>query len=263
MRPRLSSTPYIHPPDVFGRPLSPAPPPLVYINGWPGVGKEAVAECLSLLLGVDKSLLVDVRGIGHDYHDDDHPLTPEHPGYFDLAHTNPGASPSSSPSTPCSDNLSRLLHHRHNLPRIAILAAHAPNTPAGRETVRAFEATAARAGRLFIPVALTCEPAEHMRRANSLQRQCSHKTRTRPAAAAVGTTERTASAKTVRQQALALFGDELMVDVTNASAFEAALKIVEVVKTLVVERDVQLCYSAVATPVDIEGDMKWKQLGVR
>ncbi|KAK3693501.1 hypothetical protein B0T22DRAFT_496266 [Podospora appendiculata] len=241
MRPRLNSTPYIHPPDVFGRPLSPAPPPLVYINGWPGVGKEAVAECLSLLLGVDKSLLVDVRGIGHDYHDDDHPLTPEHPGYFDLAHTSPDTSPSSPPSTPCSDNLARLLHHRHNLSRIAILAAHAPNTPAGRETVRVFEATATRAGRLFIPVALTCEPAEHMRRASSLQRQCSHKTRTQPAA---GTAERTVAAKTGRQQALALFGDELTVDVTHTSAFEAALQIVEVVKTLVVERDVQLCYTS-------------------
>ncbi|KAK4116694.1 hypothetical protein N656DRAFT_775011 [Canariomyces notabilis] len=89
-------------PHIFCRPMDPSPAPLVYINGWHGVGKETVAEYLTLLLGKDKSLLVDVRSIGGDGDSDiesgDRPgtrkakhsykrrprplLTPEHPRYF-------------------------------------------------------------------------------------------------------------------------------------------------------------------------------------
>ena len=63
--------------------------------------------------------------------------------------------------------------------RIAIVAACAPDTPAGHATVRGFAAAAERAGRVFIPVRLECEAREHLRRVNSLQRQCSYKNRCR------------------------------------------------------------------------------------
>lgn len=68
------------PPSVFSRPRTPDPAPLVWINGWLGVGKEAAAERLSMLLRPNKSFLVNVLGISGS--DDDAPLTPEHPGYF-------------------------------------------------------------------------------------------------------------------------------------------------------------------------------------
>ncbi|KAK4247203.1 hypothetical protein C7999DRAFT_14712 [Corynascus novoguineensis] len=91
-------------PDIFCRPMDPAPAPLVYINGWHGTGKETVAECLTLLLGKDKSLLIDVRSVGretaanddssggasrtyikpkHRRRHEHYPLlTPEHPRYY-------------------------------------------------------------------------------------------------------------------------------------------------------------------------------------
>ncbi len=91
--------------------MDPAPAPLVYINGGHGIGKETVAECLTLLLGRDKSLLIDVRSVGretagtrspkHHHHthrhdgfdpgyDHNSPLiTPEHPRYFSPDHFNP------------------------------------------------------------------------------------------------------------------------------------------------------------------------------
>ncbi|KAK3329084.1 hypothetical protein B0H66DRAFT_13121 [Apodospora peruviana] len=201
------SSPYC-PTVVFRRPMDPAPAPLVYINGRPGVGKQAVAECLVLLLGQDKSLLVDIRGVGmddderHDDDDDDNKqqqkqtwlITPEHPAYHydhhpssharQRSHTYSSSSSSSrpraaSPMPPCSQRkLARLLDQPANASRIAILTSYAPDTPGGRSAVRTFAAAAAQAGRLFIPIALTCEPAEHSRRAQSLQRQCSHKTKT-------------------------------------------------------------------------------------
>ncbi|KAL2165569.1 hypothetical protein VTH06DRAFT_871 [Thermothelomyces fergusii] len=114
-------------PDVFSRPMDPGPAPLVYINGSHGVGKETVAECLTLLLGRDKSLLIDVRSVGREtasggnncYGDsrrmsrhkrrrrDEHCpplLTPEHPRYhsFDLDPDGDVLCPlPSSPSSSC------------------------------------------------------------------------------------------------------------------------------------------------------------------
>ncbi|KAL1836872.1 hypothetical protein VTJ49DRAFT_4538 [Mycothermus thermophilus] len=65
-RPALTTTISAPAASVFRRPMDPAPAPLVFINGWPGVGKDTVAECLTLLLGKDKALLVDVRSVGRE-----------------------------------------------------------------------------------------------------------------------------------------------------------------------------------------------------
>lgn len=131
---RPSLAPSVSAPDVFCRPMEPAPAPLVYINGWRGIGKETVAEFLTLLLGKDKSMLVDVRSIGSDsdiesgnsknrhprrhHHQSHRPhrprplLTPEHPRYFsfdlsldtDLDHSPIPLEP--LPSTSFSQDLS-------------------------------------------------------------------------------------------------------------------------------------------------------------
>lgn len=262
--------------DFFSRPMRPASAPLVYINGFPGVGKEAVAECLTLLLGRDKSLLVDVRGIGPSTPPDNSssskinngdvysPLTPEHPDYFGFDHSSSPSTSSTSPIPFCScDNLARLLALPCNVDRIAALAVCAPDTPAGRATVRTFESAAARTGRLFVPVALTCEPAEHMRRANSLQRQCSlHKSRT-AAAAPQGQGQWLGQGSSgVTKQRLANVRGTVTVDITRAPVFETALQIVELVNRVVAERDAELCGSAVGTPEEEAPGGQWKHLGV-
>jgi hypothetical protein len=59
----------------------------------------------------------------------------------------------------------------------------------------------------------------------------------------------------------------LTVDVTSASAFEAALQIVEFVKGLEIERDTELCSSrggsAATTPDEsVESEREWGVLGL-
>ena len=130
-RPPLATS--VSAPNIFCRPMEPAPAPLVYINGWNGVGKETVAEYLTLLLGNDNALLVDVRSVGrettsssssccggarsskhkHRRRHEQHPLlTPEHPRYFspdfdaDVHDLSPLPSPSFSTSS-CSSPPSR------------------------------------------------------------------------------------------------------------------------------------------------------------
>ncbi|KAK0624644.1 hypothetical protein B0T17DRAFT_638334 [Bombardia bombarda] len=250
--------------------MDPAPAPLVYINGWPGVGKEAVAECLTLLLGRDKSLLVDIRSVGHGHDNNNNknghghhqllPLTPEHPSYFDFDPSNSTSSSSTyhPPSPPAATGTSPVC-----------------STSPGRAAIRTFQTAASVASRLFITVTLTCEPAEHMRRAQSLQRQCSYKTRsidrTTARAAAAATAVRAGGSGSgsgsvgYHQTTLArpLGRDEVLtVDVTTSSAFETALKIVDFINKLVVERDTELCSSAVTTPLECAGS-EWKQLGAR
>ncbi|KAK3393821.1 hypothetical protein B0H63DRAFT_516986 [Podospora didyma] len=273
------------PESPFGRPMSPAPAPLVFINGLPGVGKQAVAECLTLLLGPDKSLLVDVRGLGS--RDDKTPLTPEHPGYFDFD-APLSAAASQSSNTRCSGvSLTSQLQLPSNVHRIAILAAYAPDTPIGRTAVRTFELAASRAGRLFIPITLTCEPAEHERRAGSLQRQCSHKSRgpstitttatdqqnnsqddggdTDETNSIINNTEAKAKSDN-RPRPLSVVPrprNGMTVDTTSAPAFEMALNIVEFVKQLVADRDAELCNaSPVTTPLE-SMEPEWRHLGAR
>ncbi|KAK4231226.1 hypothetical protein QBC38DRAFT_355228 [Podospora fimiseda] len=268
--------------EVFGRPMDPAPAPLVYINGWPGVGKEAVAECLTLLLGRDKSVLIDVRSVGLDGDNgfDQSPLlTPEHPRYFSFdldvdsiqagsaeeSDVSPGDDAAALPSS--GANLTRLLTQPSYSSRIAVLAACAPDTPAGRGTIRTLEAAASRSGRLFIPIALECAPAEHVRRAGSLQRQCSYKARRTSAPGSnPGNTlslDLSGHGNGRFQQKLAMPMQEgLTVDVTCSPAFEAALQIVGFVKGCVAERDAELCStsssSATTTPTDsCKGEKDW------
>ncbi|KAK0731839.1 hypothetical protein B0H67DRAFT_640181 [Lasiosphaeris hirsuta] len=186
-------------PDVFGRPMTPPPAPLVYINGCPGVGKEVVAECLTLLLGRDKSFLVDAADGDNNLHQ--------------------SSSPERSWSPLGADALASLLAAPRNTPRIAILASTAPDTPPGRATARTLLTAAEAAGRVLVPVVLTCEPAEHMRRAQSLQRQCSFKVRS-------SCGEGRGGGGLVRMEGV------LSVDVTRKAAVEVALGIVEVVMGL-------------------------------
>ncbi|AEO69990.1 uncharacterized protein THITE_46464 [Thermothielavioides terrestris NRRL 8126] len=269
-RPGLASS--ASSPDIFCRPMEPSPAPLVYINGWHGTGKKTVAECLTLLLGRDKSLLIDVRGHGH-YHDRNHNplLTPEHPRYFSFdLDCGPDLTPSTSSrsafispasttttndpsaSAPTAENLALLLTHPRNRARLAVLPACAPDTPAGRATLRTFEAAAARAGRLFAPVALTCAPGEHARRESGEQETASFPSlpgmQTGPA---MGVGMGVGWAK--GQGLAAPMNAGLTVDVTRVAAFEAALQIVEYVKGLEAEREAELC-SAGGSPASTPGN---------
>ncbi len=164
-RPQSSSTstPISDPLLLFARPMPPAPAPLVYINGWPGVGKLAVAQCLALLLGSDRACLVDLRGRkaegkkgSSEYRYEPEPTLDE---------------------PPSGDELTRLLSDPDHARCLFIMTDCAPDTPSGRTTAAAYSAAASRAGRMFVPVCLDCQPAEHRRRMDSLERRCSRRRR--------------------------------------------------------------------------------------
>ncbi|KAK4191873.1 hypothetical protein QBC35DRAFT_279927 [Podospora australis] len=281
-------------PEVFGRPMDPVPAPLVFINGYPGVGKEAVAECLTLLLGREKSLLVDVRSVGLDGDDgrnEKHKplLTPEHPRYYSfdfdlescalepssssLEQASKDSTESESPFTAsCSGaNLIRLLSHPSNTSRMAVLAVCAPDTLVGRTTVRVLENAASQSGRLFIPITLECAPAENLRRAINVQRQCSYKVRRTSAPAVSGPAPGLAHdisnvvSGRQRRELARPTSEGLTLDVTSSALpFEAALSIIDFVKGCMVERDTELCSSSssATTPSErFEGEKEWRVSG--
>ncbi|KAK4220049.1 hypothetical protein QBC37DRAFT_477092 [Rhypophila decipiens] len=94
--------------------------------------------------------------------------------------TSASTKPSQPPQPPCSEKkLARLLSSPGNSTRIAIIAFCAFDTPMGHTALATFVTAATLANRLFIPVALSCEPTEKMRRAQSSQRQYSSKNKNR------------------------------------------------------------------------------------
>ncbi|KAH8883627.1 hypothetical protein GQ53DRAFT_771590 [Thozetella sp. PMI_491] len=216
--------------------MSPTPAPFLYINGWPGVGKLAVAECLSLLLGRDKALLVNAGEL--------------HAGYrrWDLhdQEENPG------------DELTRLLSGSSSLRRLAILTDCTPDTPAGRTTAATYAAAASRAGRLFVPVCLECQPAEHRQRIQSLERRCSLRGKK------CFHDGMDCSANGCKLTFQAGVGHELgpkhgdhgtaaamTLDVTNMEALEAAVRVLEYVNDKVARfEEAWCCGSAMPTPME-------------
>ncbi|KAK4136842.1 hypothetical protein BT67DRAFT_488666 [Trichocladium antarcticum] len=272
-RPPISTA--VSAPDVFCRPMEPGPAPLVFINGQHGIGKQTVAECLTLLLGKDKSLLIDLRSVGHTTttscrgiahrdkrrlsHQHDALLTPEHPHYFsfsrDASIHSPTASSTSSSRTPSLsssttfdiENLTRLLAHPANAHRVAVLQACAPDTAAGRATLRTFEHAAARAGRELVCVELACGEREAARRQQQARDLLLVQMRvgSQDGGGGVGNGwEKGCNGTGGGNHSLAApLHAGLTVDVTSASAFEAVLRIVEFVRGLEAERDMELCGS--------------------
>lgn len=131
--------------------------PLILLNGWPGVGKDTVAETLSLLIGDNKASLLDWgKGRGDSFQtipDDDEVAQKaqrdacfadqvEHPSTF-------------SKMIICTDCLS--------------------DTPLGRRLAQDFEVVAKRTNRLLIPIYLECQVEENMRRLQEAERRVSLK----------------------------------------------------------------------------------------
>lgn len=131
--------------------------PIILLNGWPGVGKDTVAETLSLLIGDNKASLLDWgKGRGESFQtipDDDEVAQKaqrdacladqvEHPSTF-------------SKMVICTDCLS--------------------DTPLGRRLAQDFEVVAKRTNRSLIPIYLECQVEENMRRLQEAERRVSLK----------------------------------------------------------------------------------------
>ncbi|KAL1872970.1 hypothetical protein Daus18300_004111 [Diaporthe australafricana] len=190
--------------------------PIILLNGWPGVGKDTVAETLSLLIGDNKASLLDWgKGRGESFQtipDDDEVAQKtkrdacfadqvEHPSTF-------------SKMIICTDCLS--------------------DTQLGRRLAHDFEIVAKRANRLLIPIYLECQVEENMRRLQEAERMVSLKDKIRSPN----------EAKTVRSDGGSLFifkaREGLSINITRMLPHEAALQILSFIRDLIDRRNEEL-----------------------
>lgn len=130
--------------------------PCVLLNGWPGVGKDTVAETLSLLIGDNKTSLLD--------------WDKAHGGSFQ-----PVPYGEEEARKARDDCFAEQVEHPSTLNKMVICTDCISDTPEGRKLARDFEIAADRSKRLLIPINMECHVEENMRRLQELERMVSMK----------------------------------------------------------------------------------------
>jgi hypothetical protein len=131
--------------------------PIILLNGWPGVGKDTIAETLSLLIGDNKASMLDwSRGRGENFQPipDDDEAAQKAQRYACLAGQ---------------------VEHPSTFKKMVICTDCLSDTPLGRRLAQDFEVVAKRANRLLIPIYLECQVEENMRRLQQAERRVSLK----------------------------------------------------------------------------------------
>lgn len=130
--------------------------PCVLLNGWPGVGKDTVAETLCLLVGDNKASTVSwEKGQGESFQP-----VPD------------GDEEGQRARYAC---LADQVEHPSTLHKMVICTDCLSDTPEGWRLARDFEASAHRSKRLFVPINLECHVDENMRRLQEMERRVSLK----------------------------------------------------------------------------------------
>lgn len=135
--------------------------PIILLNGWPGVGKDTVAETLKLLLGDDKARLVDWS---KDQTETFQPVPED-----DSVAQKIQRDACFAEQVECPDTLNKII----------ICTDCLSDTAEGRRLAQDFEIVANRCNRLLIPVYLDCHLDEHMRRIANTERRVSLKDKSR------------------------------------------------------------------------------------
>lgn len=131
--------------------------PIILLNGWPGVGKDTVAETLSLLIGDNKASLLDWgKGRGESFQ-----TIPDDDEVAQKAHRDA-----------C---LADQVEHPSTFSKMIICTDCLSDTPLGRRLAQDFEVVAKRTNRLLIPIYLECQVEENMRRLQEAERRVSLK----------------------------------------------------------------------------------------
>ena len=172
------------------------PAPVVWINGWQGVGKSSVAAWLSQLLGEDKALLVE------NHQDTEQAAASTPSGMkrrqdslscssddFDVGTSNWAATPAQparqeQPPLVDSKDQAPIGYHKATLATIedeatlskVIILTHcatASTADATAASARAYAEAARHRGRKFLPVYLDCHVDENARRVETLERRSS------------------------------------------------------------------------------------------
>jgi deoxyadenosine/deoxycytidine kinase len=131
--------------------------PIILLNGWPGVGKDTIAETLSLLIGDNKASMLNwSKGRSENFQtipDDDEVAQKVQ---RDACLADQVENPSTfKKMIICTDCLS--------------------DTPLGRRLAQDFEVVAKRTNRMLIPIYLECQVEENMRRLQQAERRVSLK----------------------------------------------------------------------------------------
>ena len=193
-------------------PLSPeeggTPGPLVWINGFPGVGKLTIAQWLHRLLGTDRSVILDHQSqLAHSNGGGAAmlPPTPEveiTDPFFALPIASTGGAGAGrgrrgTASLSLPDQISRPENAHKTIIVTSCVLSSPPSSPSSKEgggqeekeeedsgrkegveavaisAARQCLATAQASGRLFLPINLLCQEEENMRRVQSLERRYS------------------------------------------------------------------------------------------
>ncbi|TLS28955.1 hypothetical protein PpBr36_00695 [Pyricularia pennisetigena] len=164
LSPLNKTTPYLSVPPSWDKPTR---RPVIWINGWPAVGKASVAGFIKTLLGISEVVLVNEDGeddlsggsaVELDQHARcaDDPAAEEDP----LARARRNAA------------ICRYILSEESLCRTTVFTACQPRTRKGQWIAAEYAAAARAADRLFIPINLTCSEQENIRRLGR-QRECS------------------------------------------------------------------------------------------
>ncbi|EON98532.1 hypothetical protein UCRPA7_5889 [Phaeoacremonium minimum UCRPA7] len=212
--------------------------PLILINGWPGVGKQTVAEMLALLLGEDKAHLVDDNNFVGTVH---------------LPHGHPDFEKSKREDRDTA--FANFVEDASSLGKITIFTDCQADTIEGRSVAQEYEATAARSNRALIPIYLDCQLEENLRRVQTLERRTSLKDKIRSPK----------EARSVRNEGgrLFVFPDHngLTLNITNMAPGEAAISILGFMNDEIARRDTELA-NAETTPLEGQ-EPDWLHLDAR
>jgi hypothetical protein len=208
-----------------------APGPVIWINGWPGVGKLTVAEWLFRIIGTEKAILLESAREGHGAYDNDGSRSrmatppPEHE-VRDLYRRR--------------EEVQECIFRSETLRKIIILTdyqldhdsaeSHDDSQPSCEPSNRAatcpddYASAAQLSGRDFLPVYLDCKIEENIRRVESLERRSSRR-------------GKLTSGLAVRQlrtgQSLLTLKEAggLRLDITDMEAHEVAMEILSFART--------------------------------
>ncbi|KAI9788408.1 MAG: hypothetical protein M1816_006933 [Peltula sp. TS41687] len=192
--------------------------PLIWINGYPGSGKLTIARALLVLYGMKKAILVH----NHQLIDPVEARTPRtHPDY------------DRQRQLERSRAFFTYVESLETSSQIIIFTDFQSNNELGRSVAQEYKSAARRSGRFFFPVYLTCDVEENLCRVATAERVSS----------GTGKLLSREVLQDIRSRCdLFRFGDgeELTIDVTDASPTEAAQRIlahIDYWKQICAERD--------------------------
>src|ERR1700721_1821804 len=181
-------------------PIPPRPPPLIYINGYPGIGKRTIGQQLISQLPhpaklFDNHLLIDPVAALLDRHS---------PEYQPLR------------KRLRSTVFSAVFYSSELREATIVFTDQQSSSELGSSVAKEYEKAAIQRGSDFISIRLTCTEGENLRRATSTARTQGDKTKL---------TDVDILKRIIREEDIYAFGGktELTIDVTLLSAVEAAI----------------------------------------